>query len=344
MNRLKLIGTAADGGRSATLLGAAVLCAAIYTADALLVTLGDTGSAALAANVALPLDLMAVAPLAFWLLYARPRGKSPILVLPVIYLGGLASAAMSVEGAFSLVPFLLVVAAAVDIVVLCLEVPRLARLTRTLNDEANSKQLSPSERFRHCSEGVLGSSLPARMLAAELTMWWYLLRSWGRRPHSPEGSVPFSYHRESNAAALTGVLVFLAAIEAVVAHVALSKISVAIAVAATLATAYMLAWLVANTRAMALEPILVGETSVLARWDFMSELRFERSSVREVVLGDIDVPRAERADLSSLGGSPCWVALESPVAYRPLLGKARTVRYVKVSPDDPAGFKRALLG
>ena len=177
----------------------------------------------------------------------------------------------------------------------------------------------------------------------ELTMWWYLFLSWGKQAHCPEGSVAFSYHRESNAAALTAALVFLAAIEAVVAHVALSRVSAALAIAATLATAYALAWLVANTRAMVLTPILVGESSVLVRWGFLSEMRFDRANVASVVIGDLDAPRSERVNLSSLGGSPCWVVLREPVEHRSLIGKARMVRYVKASPDDAAGFKRALL-
>lgn len=341
--RLGLTETTGDGKRAATLLGAGAICAAAYLIDILCARLSVPGSAALTANVALPLDLMVVAPLVFWIAYVRPRGKSPILVLPAIYFGGIASAAMSVDGRFTLVPYLLVVAAVVDVAVLCSEVPRIARTARALSGEARSKRWSPSERFRFCVEGVMGSSAPARMLAMELTMWWYLFRSWDKQAHCPEGSVAFSYHRESNAAALTAVLVFLAAIEAVVAHVALSRVSAALAIAVTLATAYALAWLVANTRAMVLTPILVGESSVLVRWGFLSEMRFDRANVASVVIGDLDAPRSERVDLSSLGGSPCWVVLREPVERRSLIGKVRMVRYVKASPDDAAGFRRALL-
>lgn len=342
--RLGLTETTDDGKRAATLLGACALCAAVYLVDILCAGLSDPGSAALTANVALPLDLMVVAPLAFWIAYVRPRGKSPILVLPAIYLGGIASAAMSVDGRFALVPYLLAAAAVVDVAVLCSEVPRIARTARALSNEAGSKRLSPSERFRFCVEGVMGSSAPARMLAMELTMWWYLFRSWGKQAHCPEGCVAFSYHRESNAAALAAVLVFLAAIEAAVVHVALSRVSAALAIAATLATAYALAWLVANARAMTLAPILVGESSVLVRWGFLSEVRLDRSNVEGVVIGDLDAPRSERVDLSSLGGSPCWIVLKEPMEHRTLTGKVRMFRYVKISPDDAAGFRRALLG
>lgn len=341
--RLGLMETTGNGRRAATLLGVGALFATICLIDILCAGLSEPGSAALTANIALPLDLMVVAPLAFWLAYVRPRGKSPILVLPVIYLGGAASSAMSVDGQFALVPCLLVAAAAVDVAVLCSEVPRIARAVRALSCEARDSQLSPSERFQHCVEGVMGISAPARMLAMELAMWWYLLRSWGKPAHCPEGFAAFSYHRESNATALAAVLVSLAVLETVVAHIALSRISAALAIVATLAAVYALAWLVANTRAMVLAPILVSESRVLIRWGLFPGVHLDRSNVADVVIGDLDAPRGERVDLSSLGGSPCWVVLREPMERKPLIGRAKTVRYVKVSPDDAVGFRHALL-
>lgn len=82
--RLGLMGTTDDGKRAATLLGTGALCAATYLIDILCAGLNDPGSAALTANVALPLDLMVVALLAFWITYVRPRGKSLSTASPII--------------------------------------------------------------------------------------------------------------------------------------------------------------------------------------------------------------------------------------------------------------------
>lgn len=64
---LGLTETTDDGKQAATLLGACALCAAAYSVDILCTELSDPDSAALTANVALPLDLMVAAPLAFWI-------------------------------------------------------------------------------------------------------------------------------------------------------------------------------------------------------------------------------------------------------------------------------------
>lgn len=74
--RLGLMETTDGGKRATTLFGAGGICAAAYPIDVLCAGLCDPGSAALTANVALPLDLMVVAPLVFWIAYVRPRGKS----------------------------------------------------------------------------------------------------------------------------------------------------------------------------------------------------------------------------------------------------------------------------
>ena len=74
--RLGLMETTDDGKWAATLLGAGALCAAAHLIDILRVGLSDPDSATLTVNVALLLDLMVVAPLAFWMAYVRPRGKS----------------------------------------------------------------------------------------------------------------------------------------------------------------------------------------------------------------------------------------------------------------------------
>ena len=87
---------------------------------------------------------------------------------------------------------------------------------------------------------------------------------------------------------------------------------------------------------------LVGRSSVLIRWGFLSDIRLDRSNVKEVVIGEFDAPKAESVDLSSLEGSTCWVILKEPVERRFLAGKVKMIRYVKVSPDNAASFKRAL--
>lgn len=80
--RLELIETTDDDKRVAMLFSIGTLCAAAHLIDFLCAGLSDPGFAALTANAALLLDLMVVAPLAFWMAYVRPRGKSLSKIVP----------------------------------------------------------------------------------------------------------------------------------------------------------------------------------------------------------------------------------------------------------------------
>ena len=63
--RLGLIETTDDSKRAATLLGASAICAAAYLVDILYAGLSDSDSVAFTSNVALLLDPIMVALLAF---------------------------------------------------------------------------------------------------------------------------------------------------------------------------------------------------------------------------------------------------------------------------------------
>lgn len=63
--RLGLIETTDDSKRAATLLGAGAICAAAYLVDILCAGLSDSDSVAFTSNVALLLDPIMVALLAF---------------------------------------------------------------------------------------------------------------------------------------------------------------------------------------------------------------------------------------------------------------------------------------
>lgn len=75
----------------------------------------------------------------------------------------------------------------------------------------------------------------------------------------------------------------------------------------------------------------------------MSELVVERTYISKVVVGEFGAPKGERADFLSLGGSPCWLVLDALVPFKPLIGKTKSVRFMKVSPDAPSAFAKVIV-
>ncbi|RDB63118.1 hypothetical protein C1878_04415 [Gordonibacter sp. 28C] len=320
------------------LLPPLAVCLALYGIDLACMAAVPEAGRAFAAGVAVPFDLMVFVPLAFYLLVVRRNGLSPLIVLPVIGLGGLVSAQLAPVGQFSLHVPLAALAVAVDLSIGIHEGRRLARSFRAAR-LASDEPLEWFERpffelVRH--EG-------AHACATELSVWYYALLSWRRPPIVPAGYRAFSYHRKSGYLALVGVIAALLPFEAVAVHLLVAQWSEAAAIALTALTAYTLVWIVGDARAVALNPLLVGDGALQVKWGSHFRLGVPLDLVESVEAGEPALPKRERVNMAAMGAAPCWIVLSEPVQARGLLGMPRPVRAVCVSPDDAAAFRRAVL-
>ena len=289
-------------------------------------------------NFALPFDLMVCVPAAFYLLAVRPARLSPLLVLPVIWLGGFASLQFAAPGQPSIVPLLGLAALVVEAGVAVREARRFSRGFRA----AKAATDNPLDWFSGAFSALVRNERAARMAGLELTMWYYAAFSWRRAPHVPEGCRAFSSHRQSGYVAVVGVMLGLVAIEAFAVHLMVSRFSLPAACILTALSAYTIVWMVAEARAVVLNPLLVGNGELVARWGMLARERVPLGLIAWVGECEPAVPRKERLDLAAMGGRAVWIELAEPLEVRGITGKRRIVRALKVSPDEPAAFKQAL--
>lgn len=316
-------------------LGAIAL---MYAIDMAALRFVPVSAAVYTANFAVPFDLMVCVPLVFYLLFVHKRGITPIAVLPVIYVGGAVSAFVAVSGAPSALPVLLGAAFAVDIAVLVLEVPRLARAFRAGYREARETDAYPAEWFARAFEAVVPSRAAARVAATELAMWYHLVLLRHRVTVVPKGREAFSYHKKSGFLALVGVVIVLGVIEIVVVHLLVSRFSVVAAAVLTAVSIYGLAWLGSFARSVVACPILVGEGRLTATWGFLPGIDVSLASLDRVVFSDPGFEKDDVLDLATMGAKPCWVVLREPVEVCGMTGRARQIRAVKLSPDEADAF------
>lgn len=289
-------------------------------------------------NFALPFDLMVCVPAAFYLLAVRPARLSPLLVLPVIWLGGFASLQFAAPGQPSIVPLLGLAALVVEAGVAVREARRFACGFRA----AKAATDNPLDWFSGAFSALVRNERAARMAGLELTMWYYAVASWRRAPHVPEGCRAFSSHRQSGYVAVVGVMLGLVAIEAFAVHLMMSRFSLPAACILTALSVYAIIWMVAEARAVVLNPLLVGNDELVARWGMLARERVPLGLIAWVGECEPAVPRKERLDLAAMGGRAVWIELAEPLEVRGITGKRRTVRALKVSPDEPVAFKQAL--
>ena len=318
-------------------LGIAV-CAALCGIDLAALACAPERAQTAVANVAVPFDLMVCVPAAFYLLVVRPRKLTPLLALPAIYAGGLVSAQIVQPGAFSLIGPLLLAAVAVDVLVAAHEGVRLARAWRATKP-ASSR---PCDRFERTCLELVPNGRAARLLAAELSVWWYLLRSWRTAPDVPEGSRAFAYHRRSGCLGFMGGMMGALCIETLAAHMLVSAWSVPAACCLSALSIYAMAWMAGIARSIVLCPLLVDDSSITVRWGFTSCADIPLDCIERIASDASDVPKRERLSLVSMGADPCWIIVREPVGIPSLAGARRSVRAIGICPDEEAAFKRAV--
>lgn len=316
--------------------------ALMYAIDMAALRFVPVSAAVYTANFAVPFDLMACVPLAFYLLFVRKRGITLIAVLPVIYAGGAVSALVAVPGAPSALPVLLEAAFAVDIAVLVLEVPRLACAFRAGYREARKTDAYPAEWFARAFEAVVPSRAAARVAATELAMWYHLFLPRRRAIVALKGREAFSYHKKSGFLALIGVVIALGVIEIVVVHLLVSRFSIVAAVVLTATSIYGLAWLGSFARSVVACPILVGGGRLTATWGFLPGVDVSLASLDRVVFADPGFGKDDVLNLATMGAKPCWVVLRESVEVCGMTGRARQIRAIKLSPDETDAFAKSV--
>lgn len=317
---------------------ALLACLLLYGIDLACVAAVPADGLSYATNFALPFDLMVCVPAAFYLLVVRRAQLSPLLVLPVIWLGGLVSLQLAVPGQPSILPLLGVATLVVETAVAVREIRRFVRGYRA----ARASSDNPLDWFAGAFCVLVRNERAARMAGLELAMWYYAAASWRCAPRVPSGYRAFSSHRQSGHVAVVGVLLGLVAVETFAVHLLVARFSVAAACALTALSVYTVVWMVAETRAVVLNPLLVGDGELVARWGMLVCERVPLNLIAHVGSDEPAIPKKERLDLAAMGGRACWIELEQPIEVRGIVGKPRLVRAIKASPDEAAAFAGAL--
>ena len=314
---------------------------ALYAVDLVCVLAAPEAADGLMRAFAVPFDLMVCAPAAFYLIVLRRFGLSPALVLPVVALGGAASAALAPVGRPSLHLPLAAAALALEAAIVVREGRKVARAYRA----AKVASSRPNDWFAAALGVLVRSERIARLGADELAAEWYLVRSWGRTPDIPPGCRAFSQHRRSGHAALVGTIVAVMLVEMATVHLLVARWSAPAACALTALSLYACAILVGDARATALSPLLVDDRALTVRWGARFCERIPLDAVRSVGSSEPgeDAPKSERLSLAAMGARPCWIELSRPVPVRTAFGGVRAIRWLCVGPDDPDAFARAAL-
>ena len=119
----------------------------------------------------------------------------------------------------------------------------------------------------------------ADVAALEISVLYYGLLSWRRRPEIDDGYRAFSYGEAAGYTMFATILGAALMFEGLPAHLLLQRWSPAAAWVCTALDVYGFVWVLAIARSVRLCPILVGDANVRIRAGFIREVEFERSQI-----------------------------------------------------------------
>lgn len=288
--------------------------------------------------VALPLDFMAGIPLAFYLVVLRPKKMTPLAILPVIWLGyGLSALALGSPAA-GILPVLLAVLFPVEVVIIVREILRLARLIKG----TKAQIADPLEWFYAVACYLVRRELPARVMAAELGVWYYALLSWRKKPSVEADDKAYSYHNAGGYMSMMLGLGLAFPVEIVAMHMLLSHWNVTVATVVTLLSLYAAVWLVGDARARALRPVVLRRDELRIECGIQMTGTISLSSIASVSCHEpADIDKADKLNYGTFYQANVWVVMHDPVEVRTLLGMKRPLA-IGLSLDNPKGFVGAL--
>ena len=286
-------------------------------------------------SVALPLDLMIGIPVVFYVFVVRAKGMTPLSVIPVIWIGyGLSSMALGSPQA-GILPYLLAVLAPVELLIAGREIRRIARVFKGAKAESDD----PMVWLRSTVHAVVRKDPVSSLAATELTIWYYLLFSWRKKPLAGEDETAFTTYKESGHMNIVLGLALAFPVEMVGVHMLIMQWSAAAALAVTLLSLYMLAWLAGDARARIMRPIAVGADAVRIECGIQCSAAIPISSIASVSrnAGKEAAKGAGVVNMGTFCNADVWITASTPFAIHTPLGE-KHIRTIGFSVDDPSGF------
>lgn len=262
-------------------------------------------------------DLCTVPPLAYWLLVvrrgaARPRAIARVAVLAVAFCALL----------FGREVRLLAVPLELGLLWLAVSSVRRALRARAAAD--------PVAALRAGLVEALGDNAAAGAVAAELSVLWFALLSWGRA--APRG---FTAYKRAGWIAIYAALAIAILAEGIPLHFLLPR---GWAIASTALHVYSALWMVGDLRAMVLRPITVDGGMLYLRIGLKWEADVPLRDLAAIEPG----PRVEGLKLGVLGSANLILRLRAPIELRGPFGIRRTAQVLSLQVDDPDGLRAAI--
>jgi hypothetical protein len=282
--------------------------------------------------VAVLLDLVAVVPLAYFLIFLR--GKKRVIGLTPVFLLSLAGAALVLPAEYrALLPRARLLALPAELALVAYLVWSVRWAFRKLETAGNDHDVL--EALSAGIAGVIPSKPLASALAYEIAVVYYALFSWFRRP--PSNTAPaFSYHRRNGYSALVFALIMVSAVEIPGLHIVVHPWSAGAAWFLTALGLYAVLWIVGDFQGIRHRPIVVLKDGLRVRIGLRWSAFIPFSEITQIQSGKEAPPKRTAGYLRAvlLAEPQLLITLCNSVRAQGPYGLAREVTRVGVAVDD----------
>lgn len=296
---------------------------------------------------AMAIDLAVFVPALYWVLVLRRGAGSWLGFLAVLTLAWVAAPLVLPPPQRHYLVALLVlgpVAEAVSLAYAAGRVRRIVRAYRAWPGDATDVLA----RLRHACTAGLGDQPVWRAIADELAMWRYAVAPPRPAVLPAAGGAPpvaFPYHRRSAWGAVVLAIALVGAVETAALHLLVALWSTRAAWLLTFSSVYAVAWLVADLRACARRPLLLGDV-LLVRVGLRWTARVAYSTIVAVTRPPAAALPPRRAHgylrATPFGQPLLLLELREPVVAEGPYGVRRSFQLLGLSPDDPDAFLASL--
>ena len=291
---------------------------------------------------AVTFDLTLGVTFAYWLIVVR-RGKASLRSILPVFVASIAAAAVTLPpGHRDLVRYARYLAAPFELGVIVAITLAVRSAQRRLT--AAGTMLDIPERIRSVLSTSMLAPRIADIIATEVSMFYYALLAWRRKPFAPEGALAFSYHKKSGYAALLYALAGACCVELAVVDIVVRTRAPGAANVFIVLGAFSALWLLGFARAVQLRPVLVNGQAVLVRNGLRAQIDLPRDAIASIDVGRRAFEPSSTAGYLRVGMGTSTVALtlREPLRVHGAYGTSKLVSRLALALDEPTAFAAAL--
>ncbi len=297
-----------------------LICAAIVRSG-LFLTAPDLGA------FGVTFDLTITMPLLYWFFVVRTGKARPLTLAPVFIAGTLIAAALLPRNQQQFLSQLeLVVVPAAELLLVIALVRRVRKMER-------STSADPYERILTAMRSLAGDGRVAEVVACEVTMTYYALFCWKKRPAETNGHA-FTVHERNGWATILACIFVLIAAEGIGMHLLIAQWKPAAAWGWTFLDAWAVIWLLGDYHALRLRRSTIDGDALHIRYGMRWSVSIPLASIESVEEIRTWEPRKDVLKMAMLDDPRWLVALREPLVAKGLAGLRKEIRAIALLPDD----------